>query len=51
MAVKYFDCESCGSHGKISFKVDDLQSTDVVYCPFCGGDIYEEEDFEEEEDA
>ena len=51
MAVKYFDCDACGAHGKISFKENDLKTTDVVYCPFCGGDIYEEEEFEEDDDA
>jgi hypothetical protein len=35
--------------GKISFKEGEYQTTDVVYCPFCSADIYEEEDLEEVE--
>lgn len=43
MATKHFDCESCGAHGKIVFKEQDYSVNDVVYCPFCGGDIADEE--------
>jgi alkyl hydroperoxide reductase subunit AhpF len=52
MAVKHFDCDSCGAHGKITFKEEsDYRTSDVAYCPFCGGDIYEEEnDYDDEED-
>ena len=51
MAVRHFDCESCGAHGKISFKEsDEISSSDVAYCPFCGGDIYEDEKYEDEEE-
>lgn len=51
MAQKHFDCEECGAHGKISFKVTDYGTSDVAYCPFCGADIYEldEEDQDEGE--
>lgn len=49
MAVKHFDCDTCGAHGKITFKeIDEFRSSDIVFCPFCGGDIYEEEDFEDD---
>lgn len=51
MAVKHFDCEACGAHGKISFKeTNEYQNSDIAYCPFCGGDIYEDEAFEEEDE-
>jgi len=51
MANKHFDCDSCGAHGKIVFKEEnDYNSSDVAYCPFCGGDIYEEEEYDDEED-
>lgn len=51
MAVKHFDCENCGAHGKISFKeTNDYSKLDVAYCPFCGGDIYEEEYEDDSED-
>lgn len=50
MAVKHFDCEGCGAHGKITFKDGDFNVSDVAYCPFCGADIYEDEDYDDEED-
>lgn len=50
MAVRHFDCEECGAHGKITFKDGDLRVSDVAYCPFCGSDIYEDEKYEEEDD-
>lgn len=50
MSTKFFDCESCGGHGKIVFKEQELSLSDIAYCPFCGGDIYEEEDDYEESD-
>lgn len=44
MAVnKVFDCENCGAIGKIQIKGDDLTSEDIVYCPVCSADIYEED--------
>lgn len=49
MATKHFDCENCGAHGKIVFKEAEYTSNDVAYCPFCGGDIYEEEELDDEE--
>lgn len=45
---KYFECDHCGSEGKITVKSDDVSFEDLVYCPVCGGDIYEEEDYEDE---
>lgn len=51
MAVKHFDCENCGAHGKISFKASsEYASSDIAFCPFCSADIFEEEDFEEDEE-
>lgn len=51
MAVRHFDCESCGAHGKVSFKESsEFSSSDIVYCPFCGGDIYEEEQYDDDEE-
>ena len=49
MAIKYFECEHCDSHGKITVK-GDWRVEDIVYCPVCGGDIYEEDDYEEKEE-
>lgn len=46
MATKYFECEHCDSHGKIIIKGDEIPVEDIVYCPVCGGDIYEEEDYD-----
>ena len=49
MTTKYFECESCGARGKIVLKGDDHSTADVVYCPVCSADIYEEEDLDDEE--
>lgn len=49
MVVKQFTCEHCGTEGKITIKGSDIQFEDVVYCPVCSSDIYEDEEFEEEE--
>jgi hypothetical protein len=49
MTTKVFECESCGAEGKIVIKGTDTQYEDIVYCPICSADIYEEEDFDEEE--
>lgn len=50
MAVKHFDCDDCGAHGKITFKEGELRTSDVAYCPFCGSDIYEPEEYEEDDE-
>ena len=50
MATKYFECSECGAHGKIVLKGDDYKTEDVVYCPICSADIYEEEEYDDEED-
>jgi predicted nucleic acid-binding Zn-ribbon protein len=50
MALKHFDCESCGAHGSIKFKEGDYTKNDIVYCPFCGSDIYEEEELIDDEE-
>lgn len=49
MVVKQFECEHCGAEGKISIKGDDIQYEDIVCCPVCGSDIYEEDDYVEDE--
>lgn len=44
MAVlKHFECAQCDSEGKITVKGDDITVADIVYCPVCGADIYDEE--------
>jgi DNA-directed RNA polymerase subunit RPC12/RpoP len=47
MVVKQFECDNCGTEGKISIKGSDIQFEDVVCCPVCGSDIFEEADFDE----
>ena len=48
--TKQFECESCGALGKVVLRGDANNPADVVFCPCCGGDIYEDdEDFEEGE--
>jgi hypothetical protein len=51
MAQRHFDCDGCGAHGKITFREsDEFRLTDVAYCPFCGGDIYEDEEYHDDEE-
>lgn len=50
MVVKQFQCDHCETEGKISIRGSDIQFEDIVYCPVCGSDIYEEEDFADEDD-
>ena len=48
MTTKIFECEECGARGKIILKSEE-RLEDIVYCPVCSADIYEEDDYEEEE--
>jgi rubredoxin len=48
MITKHYECKSCEAEGKITVKGDDHNLSDIVYCPVCSADIYEEEDFDEE---
>ena len=47
--TKHFECQSCEAEGKIVIKGTDHQLSDIVYCPICSADIYEEEEFDDEE--
>jgi len=41
--VKHFECDHCGAVGKIVLKGNGVDYQDIVCCPVCGGDIYDEE--------
>lgn len=43
MITKHFTCDECNNSGKISIRGDSTLE-DIVYCPVCSADIYEEED-------
>jgi len=43
MIIKPFICDHCGGEGKITIKGNEYNYVDIVYCPLCGGDIYEED--------
>lgn len=47
MAKKYFECNNCESIGNISVKTNDVTVEDIVYCPVCGSDIFDEDDLDE----
>jgi len=50
MAVqKQFECEDCGAFGKIILRGDQFTSEEIVYCPLCSSDIYEEETYIDDE--
>jgi hypothetical protein len=48
MTTKHFECEECGSQGKILVKGNDTRLEDIVFCPVCSADIYEEDDYDED---
>jgi excinuclease UvrABC ATPase subunit len=49
MTTRFFECTECQARGKIILKGDDHSLEDIVYCPVCSADIYEEEDLEDDE--
>ena len=49
MISKHYECNSCGAEGKITVKGEDFKFEDIVYCPLCSADIYEEEEVDEDE--
>ena len=50
MAVqKQFECEDCGAFGKIILRGDQFTFEEIVYCPLCSSDIYEEETYIDDE--
>jgi hypothetical protein len=49
MATKHFECEHCGARGKIVLR-SDHEAEECVYCPVCSADIYEEEEYDEEDE-
>lgn len=49
MAItKIFKCDNCEASGKIIIKGNELTIRDVVCCPVCGADIFEDEDLDDE---
>ena len=49
MATKFFECEECGARGNIILK-SDHETEECVYCPVCSADIYEPDDYDEEDE-
>lgn len=45
---KVFECQTCDTIGKIVIKTPDISLSEVVYCPVCGADIFEEDDQDED---
>ena len=50
MATRIFDCENCGSFGKVILKSQDHSPDEIVFCPVCGADIFEESRYEDDSD-
>lgn len=49
MAREKFVCSECDGEGSISFKQEDTRfKREVIFCPFCGSDL--DNEVEEEED-
>ena len=50
MAIKkQFECDNCGALGTITVRGDEFVNDDIVYCPLCSSDIYEEEEIEDDD--
>jgi RecJ-like exonuclease len=49
MTTKHFECPECEAKGKIVVKGDECRVSDIVFCPICSADIYEEEEIDEDE--
>ena len=41
---KQFECDNCGAFGTITVRGDEFVNDDIVYCPLCSSDIYEDEE-------
>lgn len=50
MATRLFECTACNTYGKITLKGSELQKSDIVYCPVCSADIYEEEEYDDDKE-
>lgn len=50
MATRLFECSECGVFGKIVLKGNEHEKEEIVYCPVCSADIYEDEKFEDEDE-
>jgi hypothetical protein len=48
MASRLFECDACGTYGKITLKGEDSRIEDIACCPVCGADITQVEEYEEE---
>lgn len=46
--VKSFECEECGALGKITIRGSEVEEEDIVFCPVCGHEIFEDEEDEDE---
>ena len=42
--TKQFDCSECKSFGKVILRGDEIEEQDIVFCPVCGRDIYEDDE-------
>ena len=50
MASRLFECQSCGSFGKIILKGQDAEIEAIAFCPVCGADISRVEDEDNEDE-
>ena len=49
MPSRLFECQACGSFGKIILKGPDADISAIAVCPMCGADISRVDDYEDEE--
>lgn len=49
-ANRSFECDNCGSIGKITLRGHDRSLSDIAFCPVCGADIFEPEEDDDDDD-
>ena len=50
MATRLFECSECDAFGKITLKGNEYEKEDIVYCPVCSANIYEDEEYEDDDE-
>lgn len=50
MATRKIECDSCDFIGTLRYNEDEFLKNDISFCPVCGSDITEDEEYDTEDD-